>query len=124
MTGLEGTLDGCAMRTWQVQDARARFSELLDASLKEVLTRRGVEAAVLVPPSQADVGGLTSTSGGLGDKAARSCSRRRYRCGYAGAAAGLVRGRIPGMPRPRNEQPAVSVTNAKARAPIAQAAIM
>jgi antitoxin Phd len=40
------------MRTWQVQDAKARFSELLDASLKEgpqLVTRRGVEAAVLVP---------------------------------------------------------------------------
>ncbi len=40
------------MRSWQVQDAKARFSEFLDASLKEgpqVLTRRGVEAAVLVP---------------------------------------------------------------------------
>ncbi len=40
------------MRTWQVQHAKARFSELLDASLKEgpqVVTRRGVEAAVLVP---------------------------------------------------------------------------
>lgn len=40
------------MRTWQVQDAKARFSELLDASLSEgpqVVTRRGVEAAVLVP---------------------------------------------------------------------------
>ena len=32
------------MRTWQVQDAKARFSELLDASLKEgpqMVTRRG-----------------------------------------------------------------------------------
>ncbi len=40
------------MRTWQVQDAKARFSEFLDASLKEgpqVVTRRGVEVAVLVP---------------------------------------------------------------------------
>ena len=40
------------MRTWQVQDAKARFSEFLEASLKEgpqVVTRRGVEAAVLVP---------------------------------------------------------------------------
>jgi prevent-host-death family protein len=40
------------MRSWQVQDAKARFSEFLEASLKEgpqVLTRRGVEAAVLVP---------------------------------------------------------------------------
>jgi prevent-host-death family protein len=38
--------------TWQVYDAKARFSEFLDASLKEgpqVLTRRGVETAVLVP---------------------------------------------------------------------------
>jgi antitoxin Phd len=37
---------------WQVYDAKARFSELLDAALKEgpqVVTRRGVEAAVLVP---------------------------------------------------------------------------
>jgi len=40
------------MRTWQVQEAKARFSELLEASLKEgpqLVTRRGVEAAVLVP---------------------------------------------------------------------------
>jgi antitoxin Phd len=37
---------------WAVQDAKARFSELLDASLRDgpqVVTRRGVEAAVLVP---------------------------------------------------------------------------
>jgi len=37
---------------WQVQDAKARFSELLEASLKEgpqVVTRRGIEAAILVP---------------------------------------------------------------------------
>ena len=37
---------------WQVQDAKARFSELLDASVKDgpqVVTRRGVETAVLVP---------------------------------------------------------------------------
>ncbi len=42
-------------RTWQVQDAKARFSEFLDASLKQgpqVVTRRGVEAAVLVPIEQ------------------------------------------------------------------------
>jgi prevent-host-death family protein len=39
-------------RRWPVQDAKARFSELLEASLKEgpqIVTRRGVEAAVLVP---------------------------------------------------------------------------
>ena len=37
---------------WQVQDAKARFSEFLDASLRDgpqVVTRRGIEAAVLVP---------------------------------------------------------------------------
>ena len=40
------------MSRWQVQDAKARFSELLDEALKkgpQVVTRRGVEAAVLVP---------------------------------------------------------------------------
>lgn len=39
-------------RRWPVQDAKARFSEMLEASLKEgpqIVTRRGVEAAVLVP---------------------------------------------------------------------------
>ena len=37
---------------WQVYDAKARFSELLDTALKDgpqVVTRRGVETAVLVP---------------------------------------------------------------------------
>ncbi len=37
---------------WQVQDAKARFSELLETSLVEgpqIVTRRGVEKAVLVP---------------------------------------------------------------------------
>jgi antitoxin Phd len=37
---------------WQVQDAKARFSEMLEITLKkgpQVVTRRGVEAAVLVP---------------------------------------------------------------------------
>jgi antitoxin Phd len=36
---------------WPVQDAKARFSEFLEASLSEgpqIVTRRGVEAAVLV----------------------------------------------------------------------------
>jgi antitoxin Phd len=39
-------------RRWPVQDAKARFSELLERSLEEgpqIVTRRGVEAAVLVP---------------------------------------------------------------------------
>ena len=40
------------MASWQVQDAKARFSELLDATIKngpQVVTRRGIETAVLVP---------------------------------------------------------------------------
>ena len=40
------------MGPWQVQDAKARFSELLDTTLKkgpQVVTRRGIETAVLVP---------------------------------------------------------------------------
>ena len=39
------------MRTWQVQDAKARFSELLDACLNEGpqrVSRRGEPTAVLV----------------------------------------------------------------------------
>ena len=40
------------MRAWPVQDAKARFSELLETCLREgpqVVTKRGAEAAVLVP---------------------------------------------------------------------------
>jgi antitoxin Phd len=40
------------MHTWPVQDAKARFSEFLDACLAQgpqTVTRRGIEAAVLVP---------------------------------------------------------------------------
>ena len=40
------------MHAWPVQDAKARFSEFLDACLSEgpqMVTRRGAEAAVLVP---------------------------------------------------------------------------
>lgn len=39
-------------KSWPVQDAKARFSELLQTSLEEgpqIVTRRGVETAVLVP---------------------------------------------------------------------------
>ena len=42
-------------KIWRVQDAKARFSELLATSLAEgpqVVTKRGVEAAVLVPIDQ------------------------------------------------------------------------
>ncbi|MGA7217087.1 MAG: type II toxin-antitoxin system Phd/YefM family antitoxin [Candidatus Sulfotelmatobacter sp.] len=40
------------MNSWQLQDAKARFSEFLNAALTkgpQMVTRRGVEAAVLVP---------------------------------------------------------------------------
>jgi prevent-host-death family protein len=41
-----------SVKRWPVQDAKARFSEFLEASLNEgpqIVTRRGVETAVLVP---------------------------------------------------------------------------
>lgn len=40
------------MKSWPVQDAKARFSEMLETCLKEgpqIVTRRGTDAAVLVP---------------------------------------------------------------------------
>ncbi|HSX93572.1 MAG TPA: type II toxin-antitoxin system Phd/YefM family antitoxin [Hydrogenophaga sp.] len=43
------------MHTWPVQDAKARFSEFLEACLVEgpqMVTKRGAEAAVLVPVEQ------------------------------------------------------------------------
>ena len=42
-------------RTWQVQEAKARFSAFLEASATEgpqIVTKRGVEAAVLLPIEQ------------------------------------------------------------------------
>jgi antitoxin Phd len=43
------------MPAWPVQDAKARFSELLDTCLRlgpQMVTRRGLEAAVLVPADE------------------------------------------------------------------------
>ena len=43
------------MKTWSVQDAQARFSELLETCLREgpqLVTRRGEKAAVLVSAAQ------------------------------------------------------------------------
>ncbi len=40
------------MKSWPVQDAKARFSEMLDVCLSDgpqLISRRGVDAAVLVP---------------------------------------------------------------------------
>ena len=42
-------------RAWQVREAKARFGAFLEASVNEgpqVVTRRGVETAVLVPIEQ------------------------------------------------------------------------
>lgn len=43
------------MQAWPVQDAKARFSEFLEACTHEgpqMVTKRGVETAVLVPVAQ------------------------------------------------------------------------
>jgi antitoxin Phd len=43
------------MKTWPVQDAKSRFSEMLDACVSDgpqLVTRRGAETAVLVPISE------------------------------------------------------------------------
>jgi prevent-host-death family protein len=43
------------MHSWPVQDAKARFSEFLEKCLTEgpqMVTKRGTEAAVLVPADQ------------------------------------------------------------------------
>lgn len=40
------------MKSWQLNEAKARFTAFLNAALKsgpQVVTRRGIEAAVLVP---------------------------------------------------------------------------
>jgi len=40
------------MATWQLQEAKAKFSELVDKAEKEgaqVITRRGIETAVILP---------------------------------------------------------------------------
>ena len=42
-------------RRWAVQDAKSKFSEFLDTTLAEgpqIVTKRGVEAAVLLPIEQ------------------------------------------------------------------------
>ena len=42
-------------KRWPVQDAKSKFSELLDTAIAEgpqIVTKRGVEAAVLLPIDQ------------------------------------------------------------------------
>jgi antitoxin Phd len=55
MTSLMTSCKEIPMNIWPVQDAKARFSEFLDACLAEgpqMVTRRGAEAAVLVPAAE------------------------------------------------------------------------
>lgn len=43
------------MKAWPIQDAKARFSEFVEACIAEgpqMVTKRGAEAAVLVPVEQ------------------------------------------------------------------------
>lgn len=43
------------MQAWPVQDAKARFSEMLEACTihgPQMVTKRGIEAAVLVPAAE------------------------------------------------------------------------
>jgi antitoxin Phd len=52
MTGL---LKEGVMESWPVQDAKARFSEFLEKCLTEgpqMVTKRGIEAAILVPADE------------------------------------------------------------------------
>ncbi len=74
------------MGSWQVQDAKMRFSEFLNATLKQgpqVVTRRGVETAVLVPIEQwrrlqqASRPGLKALLLGHGPRFENLVSRRR-----------------------------------------------
>jgi prevent-host-death family protein len=49
MTSLQRTRN---LKIWPVHDAKARFSEMLETCLNEgpqIVTRRGTEAAILVP---------------------------------------------------------------------------
>ena len=43
------------MATWQLQEAKAKFSELVDKTEKEgaqIITRRGIETVVILPVSE------------------------------------------------------------------------
>ena len=57
---------GRNISSWQLQEAKSRFSEFLNATLKDgpqIVTRRGVEEAVLVPIEEwRRVGGLLHPS--------------------------------------------------------------
>jgi antitoxin Phd len=55
MTSYNAIGQEARMHIWPVQDAKARFSEFLDTCLEDgpqIVSRRGAEAAVLVPIGQ------------------------------------------------------------------------
>ena len=54
-SAIELPTPGCDMDAWAVQDAKARFTELLERCLAEgpqLVTKRGQAAAVLIPIKQ------------------------------------------------------------------------
>jgi len=79
------------MKVWPVQDAKARFSELLETCLREgpqIVSKRGAEAAVLVPLEQwrrlqqsarPTLKELLLTDEARGDIALPACGRRHRR---------------------------------------------
>jgi antitoxin Phd len=79
------------MKTWPVQDAKARFSELLETCLREgpqMVSKRGAEAAVLVPvgdwrrlkqSARPTLKELLLTDEGRGDFQVPPRGRRRWR---------------------------------------------
>jgi len=81
------------MKIWPVQDAKVRFSELLDGCLKEgpqLVTRRGLGAAVLVPlkdwqrlqrSTQPTLKELLLTDDARADLHSPQRGRQRRRCG-------------------------------------------
>lgn len=55
LTRIQVIFSGDDMKTWQVQEAKARFSELLRASVEEgpqVVSHHGKPTAVMVPIAQ------------------------------------------------------------------------
>lgn len=80
------------MKVWPVQDAKARFSEMLETCVAEgpqLVTKRGEEAAVLVPAAQwrrmtaaqPSLKALLMSDAGRGDLAIPPRGRARRRAG-------------------------------------------
>ena len=78
-------------KSWQVQEAKARFSAFMEASLREgpqIVTRHGVETAVLLPVEQwrrlqrsapPDLKAMLLTPGARTERLAPSRRRQRGR---------------------------------------------